>query len=140
MPMTRHKRLMRQLLHSSMALDVQRKRRKRLSMTSLIDVIFLLLLFFMLTSTFSKFGEIEFSTATIGGAETDQVIRFIKLDADRILVDGSPVPLAQVAQKLGADKSQTALISLSPHATSQQLIDLLAALASVEQLRTQVLG
>nr|WP_120631445.1 biopolymer transporter ExbD [Ruegeria sp. EL01] len=123
-----------------MALDVRRKRRKRLSMTSLIDVIFLLLLFFMLTSTFSKFGEIEFSTTAIGGAETDRVIRFIKLDADRILVDGAPVPLAQVAQTLRAAKSQTALISLSPHATSQQLIDLLTVLAPVEQLHTQVLG
>ena len=34
-------------------------------MTSLIDVIFLLLLFFMLSSTFSKFSEIEL---TAGGS------------------------------------------------------------------------
>ena len=40
-------------------------------MTSLIDVIFLLLLFFMLTSTFSKFAEIELAAATSGaGAAT----------------------------------------------------------------------
>ena len=110
MPVTRHKRIRRQLLHWPMALDVRRKRRKR------------------------------FSTTAIGGAETDRVIRFIKLDADRILVDGAPVPLAQVAQTLRAAKSQTALISLSPHATSQQLIDLLTVLAPVEQLHTQVLG
>ena len=37
----------------------RRRRSGRLSMTSLIDVIFLLLLFFMLTSTFSKFSEVE---------------------------------------------------------------------------------
>ncbi|SMO74152.1 outer membrane transport energization protein ExbD [Ruegeria faecimaris] len=123
-----------------MALEVQRKRRKRLSMTSLIDVIFLLLLFFMLTSTFSKFAEIEFSTASVGGAEPDQAIRFIKLNADRILVDGAPVPLAQVAPMLLDAKSQVALISLGPRATSQQLIDLFIVLAPVENLRTQVLG
>jgi biopolymer transport protein ExbD len=35
-------------------------------MTSLIDVIFLLLLFFMLSSTFSRFGEVEL-TAAAGG-------------------------------------------------------------------------
>lgn len=123
-----------------MTLDVQRKRRKRLSMTSLIDVIFLLLLFFMLTSTFSKFGEIEFSAAAAGDSEPDETIRFVKLYANQILVDGTPAQLAQVAEMLRSDSSQIVLISLNPDATSQQLIDLLTVLASVEQLRTQVLG
>lgn len=40
-------------------LDVYRyKSRRRLSLTTLIDVIFLLLLFFMLSTTFTRFGEI----------------------------------------------------------------------------------
>ena len=40
------------------------RKRAKVPMTSLIDVIFLLLLFFMLTSTFSRFGEIP---VTLGG-------------------------------------------------------------------------
>ncbi|WP_367714863.1 biopolymer transporter ExbD [Nitratireductor sp. GISD-1A_MAKvit] len=40
------------------------RRRKPLSLTSLIDVIFLLLLFFMLSSTFTRFASVEIS----GGA------------------------------------------------------------------------
>ena len=40
------------------------KVKKRLALTSLIDIIFLLLLFLMLTSTFSKFSEIELGVAT----------------------------------------------------------------------------
>lgn len=123
---------------SRMALNFLRNRRRRLSMTSLIDVIFLLLLFFMLTSTFSKFAEIEFATATAGRVEADRALRFIKLDVNRILVDGLPVPLNTVASLLRSDVPQTALISLGPDATSQQLIDLLTRLAPVRQLQTQV--
>nr|WP_170414588.1 biopolymer transporter ExbD [Ruegeria atlantica] len=123
-----------------MALNFRRKRRRRLSMTSLIDVIFLLLLFFMLTSTFSKYGEIEFATAAAGGAETDRAIRFVKLEADRILVDGTPAAFDDVAAALEAGKSQTVLISLGQNATSQQLIDLLSVLKGIDQLRAQVIG
>ncbi len=109
-------------------------------MTSLIDVIFLLLLFFMLTSTFSKYGEIEFATAAAGGAETDQVIRFVKLEADRILVDGIPATFEDVAARMEGGKPQTALISLGQNATSQQLIDLLSVLKGIDHLRAQVIG
>ena len=109
-------------------------------MTSLIDVIFLLLLFFMLTSTFSKFGEIEFATAAAGGSETDRAIRFVKLEADRILLDGAQVPFTEVAARMESKEPQTALISLGADATSQQLIDLLSVLKGIDQLRAQVIG
>ncbi|WP_432653431.1 biopolymer transporter ExbD [Ruegeria atlantica] len=109
-------------------------------MTSLIDVIFLLLLFFMLTSTFSKYGEIEFATAATGGAETDRVIRFVKLEADRILVDGTLAAFEDMAMVMATDKPQTALISLGQNATSQQLIDLLSVLKGIDHLRAQVIG
>ncbi|WP_282169284.1 biopolymer transporter ExbD [Ruegeria atlantica] len=123
-----------------MALNVRRRRRRRLSMTSLIDVIFLLLLFFMLTSTFSKYGEVEFATAAAGGAETDRVIRFVKLEADRILVDGTLAAFEDMAMVMATDKPQTALISLGQNATSQQLIDLLSVLKGIDHLRAQVIG
>ncbi|MDA7965252.1 MAG: biopolymer transporter ExbD [Ruegeria sp.] len=109
-------------------------------MTSLIDVIFLLLLFFMLTSTFSKFGEVELSTATAGGTNSDPTIRFIKLESARILLDGAPVGLDRVGAALQADKPQVALISLTPQVTSQQLIELLVALRVVPKLQMQVMG
>lgn len=109
-------------------------------MTSLIDVTFLLLLFFMLTSTFSKFGEIEFATAAAGGSASHVPMRFVKLEGDHILVDGSEVQLGSVAALFDGDTEQLALISLSQDATAQQLIDLLTALRPVAQLRTQVIG
>ena len=123
-----------------MSLETRRKRRRRLSMTSLIDVIFLLLLFFMLTSTFSKFGEIEFATTSAGGSASDAPMRFVKLERDRILVDGSEVQLGAVAALFDGEAEQLALISLSQDATAQQLINLLTVLRPVAQLRTQVIG
>ncbi len=123
-----------------MALDVLKKRRKRLSMTSLIDVIFLLLLFFMLSSTFSKHGEIELTSSTGGGADTDRTVRFLKLNAEQILLDGQTVSLQQVTSVLQSDKPQTVVISLGQETTSQQLIDLMAVLRPVQLLQTRVLG
>ncbi|MEM8921756.1 MAG: biopolymer transporter ExbD, partial [Pseudomonadota bacterium] len=40
------------------------RRRGRSSITSLIDVIFLLLLFFMLASTFTRFSEVDIAAAS----------------------------------------------------------------------------
>lgn len=47
------------------------QRRRAMNLTPLIDVVFLLLVFFMLASTFLKFGTIRLDTATGGGAVAD---------------------------------------------------------------------
>jgi biopolymer transport protein ExbD len=45
--------------------------RRRVSLTPLIDVVFLLLIFFMLASTFLKFGTVKVETAGAGAQTTD---------------------------------------------------------------------
>jgi len=123
-----------------MALDLRAKRRRRLSMTSLIDVIFLLLLFFMLSSTFSQYAEVELTAAAGGGQNQDTELHFIKLGNDQILLDGRPVAPDGIAQALQSDTPQTVLISLDRTASSQHLIDLLTLLRGIEGLRTRVMG
>nr|WP_319484810.1 biopolymer transporter ExbD [uncultured Cohaesibacter sp.] len=49
-----------------MRLEATRKRRSVIGLTSLIDVIFLLLLFFMLSSTFSRYSELDLGVAGVG--------------------------------------------------------------------------
>ena len=67
-------------------------------MTSLIDVIFLLLLFFMLTSTFSKFAEIELAAATSGaGAETGAKPFFLQLTTEGLRLNGDALALDALA-------------------------------------------
>lgn len=50
-----------------MRLSKTRRRRSVVSLTSLIDVIFLLLLFFMLSSTFSRYSQLDLGVAGTGG-------------------------------------------------------------------------
>lgn len=126
-----------------MALDTALKRRKRLSMTSLIDVIFLLLLFFMLTSTFSKYGEIELTSAGQGSAaQSDAQPHFLSLLDGSLLLNGLPVDLAELADTLQVDDAATdqlVLISLSEQTTSQMLVDTLATLRGISGVRSVVL-
>ncbi|WP_282077505.1 ExbD/TolR family protein [Epibacterium ulvae] len=125
-----------------MALALTRNRRKRLSMTSLIDVIFLLLLFFMLTSTFSKFTEIELTAATpgaSGAADRDRL--FLSLEENRLLLNGRVVPLADLPATLPQQPQDTkplVLISLSADASAQRLVDILTQLRRLN-LSAQVL-
>ncbi|MEF2070127.1 biopolymer transporter ExbD [Consotaella aegiceratis] len=60
-----------------MRIAAPRKRRAALSMTSLIDVIFLLLLFFMLSSTFTRHQRVDIapSVSGAGGGAPDVLLR-----------------------------------------------------------------
>ena len=118
-------------------------RRRRLSLTSLIDVIFLLLLFFMLSSTFSHFSEVELATAGAGQAassETQPV--FVQLRADSLRVNAREVTLEALPETLGplmGDGETRALVSTGAEVSAQRLTDLLLVLRGVSGLSVQVL-
>lgn len=120
-----------------------RTRRRKLSMTSLIDVIFLLLLFFMLTSTFSKFSEVELSaggSGTVAPSETPPL--FLQLKENTIGLNGQDVSLdALVESSLSeAEDGAVVLVSLGAQVDSQRLTDLLVVLRRLPKLRVTVLG
>ncbi len=119
-------------------------RRGRLSMTSLIDVIFLLLLFFMLTSTFSKYGEVELMAAGKAGVLEERQKLFVTLGTDLVTLNGQPVDLDRIADLVRSQpqdgRGHVVLISPNEETTSQRLVDLLAVLRQVEKLQTVVLG
>ena len=70
-------------------------------MTSLIDVIFLLLLFFMLSSTFSKFAEVEL-TAGGAGAATSSTARplFLQLGPETARLNSAELALEALPEAL----------------------------------------
>lgn len=109
-----------------------------MAMTPLIDVIFLLLLFFMLTSTFSKYGEIELSNATAGGTSSDtpQDRAFVQLGVDRLVLNGTPVTLDELTAQVTTGQ---VLISLDPDTTAQNVVDLLVELRGRDGLSVLVL-
>nr|WP_319512825.1 biopolymer transporter ExbD [uncultured Cohaesibacter sp.] len=67
-----------------MRLSAPRKRRSIVGLTSLIDVIFLLLLFFMLSSTFSRYSQLDLGVAGVGsgsGGERPKLIMSLSDDS-----------------------------------------------------------
>ena len=113
-------------------------KRRPLTVTPLIDVIFLLLLFFMLTSTFSRFGEIELSQATGGPATEVQPTErvFVQLGETRLVLNGTEVELDALAEQV---QTGQILVSLDDDATAQRLVDLLVVLRGREGLSVTVL-
>ncbi|MFD0982727.1 biopolymer transporter ExbD [Tropicimonas aquimaris] len=112
-------------------------------MTSLIDVIFLLLLFFMLSSTFSRYGEIELNGSGAGGLAGDRPVLFLRLAAEDLLLNGRPIAfdtLPETLAELMGGEERIVLISLMSETSSQRLVDLLALLRGVDGLTASVLG
>lgn len=117
-------------------------------MTSLIDVIFLLLLFFMLSSTFSRFAEVEIAISGASANATqpsDTRMLFLRLTENGMTLNGTPVSsqdLAQAVQTHTTDTSDTeatVLVSVTGRASAQALTDALVALRSVQGLSISVL-
>lgn len=112
-------------------------------MTSLIDVIFLLLLFFMLSSTFSRFADVELgTTGGSGPAAADVVPAFIKLSDGRISLNGAPLPVEDLARELARQQSvnqiNALIVSVDDTANSQQLVDILLIARKLPGLGLQI--
>lgn len=112
-------------------------------MTSLIDVIFLLLLFFMLSSIFTRFSEIDLMAASAGGGTADEAPIFLTLSADRVLINGRDNPLSTLAPRIdalrGSGDEANVLVATKDDVTAQRLTDLLGALRGVSHIRVTVL-
>ena len=113
-------------------------------MTSLIDVIFLLLLFFMLSSTFTRFAEVDLAAAgaSSAGASSDRPV-FVSLAAATLRLNGAEALMTDLSQALqehrSGDGPLTVLVSLQSDVSAQRLTDLLATLRSLPDLRVTVL-
>ncbi|GAA4230175.1 hypothetical protein GCM10022290_45560 [Sagittula marina] len=111
-------------------------------MTSLIDVIFLLLLFFMLSSTFTRFSEVELSAAGAGGAaaaSSDAPPFFLRLGPETLDINGRTVALDTLCGGFGETQEPVVLIALREAVSAQRLTDLLVALRQVPGAKITVL-
>lgn len=114
-------------------------------MTSLIDVIFLLLLFFMLTSTFTKFGEVPLSTggASASAPTDDAAPLFLRLSEDEVTLNGETLAFDALPERLaelaGEDEDTLVLVSPAEETTSQRLVDLLVVLRGLPGVDLRVL-
>ena len=120
------------------------KVKKRLALTSLIDIIFLLLLFLMLTSTFSKFSEIELSLASTASEKSvSEKILFLRVSALAVNLNSDEVQinsLSKSIRSLSGNTKASLVISLDQDVTSQRLVDILGIVNSIQGLSVNLIG
>lgn len=87
-----------------MQLEVSRRTRKRaISLTPLIDIVFILLLFFMLASNFQQWRSIKLNTPGVSAAppSTERRILQLRLHADGSLeLEGQALLMRQLSARL----------------------------------------
>jgi biopolymer transport protein ExbD len=67
----------------TMLLEIaSQRRRKLISLTPLIDVVFILLLFFMLSSTFTRWHQINLASASSSDSQTPD-LRILKIESNQ---------------------------------------------------------
>ena len=116
-------------------------RTRRLSMTALIDVIFLLLLFFMLTSTFAREGELPLDLAIGGDVTTPRTPpAFVQLRETGLRLDGTEQTLDSLRAELQARGEGQVLLALGDGITAQSFAEILHLLRGLDGWRLSVLG
>lgn len=115
-------------------LDLPIRRSRKMSMTPMIDVVFLLLIFFMLINSFGVTQVLRFATPS-GERKSDQqnfVLAPVIIRADgAILVKGVPVAQNALLEEMQTIKTSAAevtiLIDVEPGATIQPLVRVVEA-------------
>ncbi len=83
-----------------MGFDSARRRRRGIGLTALIDVVFILLVFFMLTSRFLDERAMDLRTSGGGGA-MDTTLPLLRVLAYGLELDGEPLSAAALEARLG---------------------------------------
>jgi biopolymer transport protein ExbD len=113
----------------------QRKESITLNMTPLIDVLFLFIIFFMLTGTFKRVGELELrlpdsSTASPAeGGEESRNVDLVVAEDGRLLLGGDSVEMPELKQRLlallGEDPQTRILIKAEASVAHGEVVRLL---------------
>ncbi len=117
-----------------MRLAEPRGRRRIVTLTPLIDVVFILLLFFMLASTFIQWRRIDLD---LGGATApEQRLEgavLVRVHPEGLDINGRPVPLAELAETVRpqVDRRAAVPVIVQPDAgvALQRVVAVLDALA-----------
>jgi biopolymer transport protein ExbD len=119
--------------------------RKPLPLTPLVDMVFLLLMFFMLTSNFTKFGNVNLGLAALTAQKSTTTPQMPSLIIDldrnlRIRINGLQVDLDSVSEVLDGFAGKgflTAVLRPGASASVQDLVTLLekARMSKLQNIR-----
>ncbi|NIM70468.1 MAG: biopolymer transporter ExbD [Xanthomonadales bacterium] len=115
-----------------MQLQTQPEQEPEINLTSLIDVVFLLLIFFMVSTTFERQAalKVELPHASVApDAETEAIELNLIIDAsgrmylnDRQLVDNEPETIAAALQEAAGDERDLPLLLRADARTPHQFV------------------
>lgn len=116
-------------------LAAESHRRSAISLTPLIDVVFILLLFFMLSSTFSPLSALSVTASSSGSAESQAEVKPLIIhivDAKVLRISGASYHYAENGdipplQRAIIDKAPV-MVRAEPTASVQHVVDILAFL------------
>ena len=113
-----------------------RRRRALISLTPLIDVVFILLIFFMLASSFLDWRAIDLAAPGQPGASSSmEGALLVEVRPDGLRLAGQRLSLpalsARVAERLSADPDQEVLVQTAPGVALQRAVEVLDRLAGV---------
>jgi biopolymer transport protein ExbD len=116
-----------------MLLNIEQHRRKTMiSLTPLIDVVFILLLFFMLSSTFSRWQQIPLQTPAASESQTPRLaVLKIQSNTGEIVIDGNTVRVsnADELQRIVQQYAESRLVLMAAKGiTVQTIVNVMDAL------------
>ena len=121
-------------------------RRRRPSLTPMIDVVFLLLIFFMLVARFGidKVIDINLPSALGYNSQYEGSPRLVEIKSGKIVsLNGTEIPLDQLSSKLSKlmpNPNALIIVRSSAEANTQDLLDVLLYLKSEKIMNVSVLG
>ena len=105
-----------------------RARRKPVGLTSLIDVIFLLLLFFMLASSFTRYQSLDISSGAEGGGVVERPAYLRSHASEKLDLNGRPILKADMPELFSSLKANSIVAIWSgPEANVQDVVDVMSA-------------
>lgn len=117
-----------------MRFETTARRRRLISLTPLIDVVFILLVFFMLASSLVKWQAVELGApAAQGGGNAVAGSWLVRVHADALDLNAEPISEADLAARIlervavssGDQADQPILVMPSPGVELQRLVDIL---------------
>ena len=115
--------------------DFQRSfHRRRPSLTPIIDVVFLLLVFFMLASTFNVDKKVNLLSEIISGSSYyDENPRLIEIKSEKLLINGveadDNVAIKRL-EEITQDLSQIIIVQVLAGTSTQRMLDVIELLKS----------
>lgn len=115
--------------------DFQRSfHRRRPSLTPIIDVVFLLLVFFMLASTFNVDKKVNLLSEIMNGSSNyDENPRLIEIKSDKLLINGveadDNVAIKRL-EEITQDLSQIIIVKVLADTSTQRMLDVIELLKS----------